>query len=241
MIYLLFSFFPIGIVLILIILYNIEGRIINFYNKNLNYFISEKYKVNIEINKKIKRWKIEAIIITILFFLLLIFISIPIFYEVKIEKLNLKNIIPGITLGSAFIFIHLLINTLMWVDIRRIIRKLNLYSKSFKNTKYENYFLDFSEIKISDSKKMIVHNYIVIDNMNIYYLINPFNAHSLIYLPSYSKIKERLNKIENYDDKIAYIDSTLCSEPLTLKIDNEYLDREQISYLRYLIINSIRK
>ena len=88
---------------------------------------------------------------------------------------------------------------------------------------------------------MIVHNYIVIDNMNIYYLINPFNAHSMIYLPSYSKIKERLNKIENYDDKIAYIDSTLCSEQLTLKIDNEYLDREQISYLRYLIINFIRK
>ena len=55
MIYLLFSFFPIGIVLILIILYNIEGRIINFYNKNLNYFISTKYKVNIKINKKIKR------------------------------------------------------------------------------------------------------------------------------------------------------------------------------------------
>ena len=82
------------------------------------------------------------------------------------------------------------------MDIRRIIRKLNLYSKSFNNTKYENYFLDFSEIKISDSKKMIVHNYIVIDNMNIYYLINPFNAHSMIYLPSYSKIKERLNKIK---------------------------------------------
>ena len=56
MIYLLFSFFPIGIVLILIILYNIEGRIINFYNKNLNYFISAKYKVNIKINKKIKNW-----------------------------------------------------------------------------------------------------------------------------------------------------------------------------------------
>ena len=55
MIYLLFSFFPIGIVLILIILYNIEGRIINFYNKNSNYFISAKYKVNIKINKKIKR------------------------------------------------------------------------------------------------------------------------------------------------------------------------------------------
>ena len=89
MIYLLFSFFPIGIVLILIILYNIEGRIINFYNKNLNYFISSKYKVNIKINKKIKRWKIEAIIITILFVLLLIFISIPIFYEVKIEKFTL--------------------------------------------------------------------------------------------------------------------------------------------------------
>gem|GEM_PF-2997015 len=53
--YLLFSFFPIGIVLILIILYNIEGRIINFYNKNLSYFISAKYKVNIKINKKIKR------------------------------------------------------------------------------------------------------------------------------------------------------------------------------------------
>lgn len=70
----------------------------------------------------------------------------------------------------------------MWVDIRRIIRKLNLYSKSFNNTKYENYFLDFSEIKISDSKKMIVHNYIVIDNMNIYYLINPFNAHSLWFI-----------------------------------------------------------
>lgn len=65
MIYLLFSFFPIGIVLILIILYNIEGRIINFYNKNLNYFISTKYKVNIKINKKIKRWKIEAIIINL--------------------------------------------------------------------------------------------------------------------------------------------------------------------------------
>lgn len=153
MIYLLFSFFPIGIVLILIILYNIEGRIINFYNKNLNYFISAKYKVNIKINKKIKRWKIEAIIITILFFLLLIFISIPIFYEIKIEKFNLKDITPSIILGSAFIFIHLLINTLIWVDIRRIIRKLNLYSKSFNNTKYENYFLDFSEIKISDSKK----------------------------------------------------------------------------------------
>ena len=151
--FLLFSFFPIGIVLILIILYNIEGRIINFYNKNLSYFIIAKYKVNIKINKKIKRWKIEAIIITILFFLLLIFISIPIFYEIKIEKFNLKDITPSIALGSTFIFIHLLINTLMWVDIRRIIKKLNLYSKSFKNTKYENYFLDFSEIKISDSKK----------------------------------------------------------------------------------------
>ena len=53
------------------------------------------------------------------------------------------------------------------------------------------------------------------------------------------KLKKILKNKSLIKDKYLYLNSLLAIEPLKLKIKKQYLDREQISYLYYLIMSDI--
>ena len=90
-------------------------------------------------------------------------------------------------------------------------------------------------------KFWIINKYIEDTKIKIYY-ISEYKKLIPIIFPNYKKLKEiLLKKYKLFDDKHLYIDSILATESLKLKIKSEYLDREQISYLRFLIINNIIK
>ncbi|WP_129619125.1 hypothetical protein [Metamycoplasma orale] len=105
----------------------------------------------------------------------------------------------------------------------------------------ESYFLDIKNINLANEKFWIINKYIEDTKIKIYY-ISEYQELIPIMFPNYKKLKKiLLKKYKLFDDKLLYIDSILATESLKLKIKSEYLDREQISYLRFLIINNIIK
>ena len=129
---------------------------------------------------------------------------------------------------------------LVW-KIRKLKNKYKMFLTINNKETCESYFLDIKNINLTNEKFWIINKYIEDTKIKIYY-ISEYKKLIPIIFPNYKKLKEiLLKKYKLFDDKLLYIDSILATESLKLKIKSEYLDREQISYLRFLIINNIIK
>ena len=175
------------------------------------------------------------IIYTINLILFLLFITLSYIYDKEplAEKLITFIFIIIILITISFFIINVLLKTkklkIKYDELK------NLYSKN----DYEKYFLNINSFDLKDKKFSIIDEYIKNKKMKILYI--PLAWKFTIAFPNYKKLKILLNKIPSFEEKNLYINSILATEPLKLRIKKEYLDREQLSYLHYLIIDDIKK
>ena len=205
-----------------------------FYYENINYLIKEKLYVEIRLEKFFKKSKIKNIFTLLIYILniilILLFILLHNFY--KKELIN-----------STFISIlmQLFILTLIINIIKKTFKLKKIYEKLINSNgkvKWEPYFLDINKINVKDHKFDIVKEYIQNGKINFYYLALSVSKMVVIF-PKYKKLKKILKNKSLIKDKYLYLNSLLAIEPLKLRIKKQYLDREQISYLYYLIMSDI--
>lgn len=125
--------------------------------------------------------------------------------------------------------------------IKKTFKLKKIYDKLINSNgkaEWESYFLDINKINIKDHKFDIVKEYIQNEKINFYYLALNVSKMVVIF-PKYKKLKKILKNKSLIKDKYLYLNSLLAIEPLKLRIKKQYLDREQISYLYYLIMSDI--
>lgn len=230
--------FVINIFLSWILFYS-NTRYVLFYLENITFFLEKNFYVNLKLNNVFKKTKIKnifwLIIYTINLILFLLFITLSYIYDKEPleEKLITFIFIIIILITISFFIINVLLKT---KKLKIKYDKLkNLYSKN----DYEKYFLNINSFDLKDKKFSIIDEYIKNKKMKILYI--PLAWKFTIAFPNYKKLKILLNKIPSFEEKNLYINSILATEPLKLRIKKEYLDREQLSYLHYLIIDDIKK
>lgn len=167
--------------------------------------------------------------------LFLLFITLSYFYDKEplAEKLITFMFIIIILITISFFIINVLLKT------KKLKIKYNELKKLYSKNDYEKYFLNINSFDLKDKKFSIIDEYIKNKKMKILYI--PLEWKFTIAFPNYKKLKILLNKIPSFEEKKLYINSILATEPLKLRIKKEYLDREQLSYLHYLIIDDIKK
>ena len=230
--------FVINIFLSWILFYS-NTRYILFYLENITFFLEKNFYVNLKLNNVFKKTKIKntfwLIIYIINLILFLLFITLSYIYDK--EPLEKKLI--------TFIFIIIILITISFFIINVLLKtkklkiKYNELKKLYSKNDYEKYFLNINSFDLKDKKFSIIDEYIKNKKMKILYI--PLAWKFTIAFPNYKKLKILLNKISSFEEKILYINSILATEPLKLRIKKEYLDREQLSYLHYLIIDDIKK
>lgn len=230
--------FVINIFLSWILFYS-NTRYVLFYLENITFFLEKNFYVNLKLNNVFKKTKIKnifwLIIYTINLILFLLFITLSYIYDKEplVEKLITFIFIIIILITISFFIINVLLKTkklkIKYDELK------NLYSKN----DYEKYFLNINSFDLKDKKFSIIDEYIKNKKMKILYI--PLAWKFTIAFPNYKKLKILLNKIPSFEEKNLYINSILATEPLKLRIKKEYLDREQLSYLHYLIIDDIKK
>ena len=230
--------FVINIFLSWILFYS-NTRYVLFYLENITFFLEKNFYVNLKLNNVFKKTKIKnifwLIIYTINLILFLLFITLSYIYDKEplTEKLITFIFIIIILITISFFIINVLLKTkklkIKYDELK------NLYSKN----DYEKYFLNINSFDLKDKKFSIIDEYIKNKKMKILYI--PLAWKFTIAFPNYKKLKILLNKIPSFEEKNLYINSILATEPLKLRIKKEYLDREQLSYLHYLIIDDIKK
>lgn len=230
--------FVINIFLSWILFYS-NTRYVLFYLENITFFLEKNFYVNLKLNNVFKKTKIKnifwLIIYTINLILFLLFITLSYIYDKEplAEKLITFIFIIIILITISFFIINVLLKTkklkIKYDELK------NLYSKN----DYEKYFLNINSFDLKDKKFSIIDEYIKNKKMKILYI--PLAWKFTIAFPNYKKLKILLNKIPSFEEKNLYINSILATEPLKLRIKKEYLDREQLSYLHYLIIDDIKK
>ena len=217
-------------------------RKIIFYYKNICYFFKKNIYQKINLNKYFKKLNILKIFLLLAYIINLI-LSLTL---IVIDSYNLKKE-KSIDVSIAWIIQHIvtiiIISNLtiyvLWKSFK-LKKKYNIFSNIDNASNLELYFLDINNLNLEDAKFNIVNEYIKNAKIKIYY--NNFSAKLFpIIFPNYKKLKILLNKIPSFEEKNLYINSILATEPLRLRIKKEYLDREQLSYLHYLIINDIKK
>lgn len=212
-----------------------------FYYENINYLIKEKLYAEIRLEKFFKKSKIKNIFILLIYIfniiLILSFISLHNFYRKELINSAFITFVLISILMQIFILI-LIVNIIKKTfNLKKIYRKLiNSNSKA----EWESYFLDINKINVKDHKFDIVKEYIQNEKINFYYLAIDVSRMIVIF-PKYKKLKKILKNKSSIRDKYLYINSILAIEPLKLRIKKQYLDREQISYLYYLIMSDIVK
>ncbi len=212
-----------------------------FYYENINYLIKEKLYAEIRLEKFFKKSKIKKIFILLIYIfniiLILSFISLHNFYRKELINSAFITFVLISILMQIFILI-LIVNIIKKTfNLKKIYRKLiNSNSKA----EWESYFLDINKINVKDHKFDIVKEYIQNEKINFYYLAIDVSRMIVIF-PKYKKLKKILKNKSSIRDKYLYINSILAIEPLKLRIKKQYLDREQISYLYYLIMSDIVK
>lgn len=195
--------------------------------------------VNLKLNNVFKKTKIKnifwLIIYTINLILFLLFITLSYIYDKEplVEKLITFIFIIIILITISFFIINVLLKT------KKLKIKYNELKKLYSKNDYEKYFLNINSFDLKDKKFSIIDEYIKNKKMKILYI--PLAWKFTIAFPNYKKLKILLNKIPSFEEKNLYINSILATEPLKLRIKKEYLDREQLSYLHYLIIDDIKK
>ena len=207
-----------------------------FYYENINYLLKEKLYVEIRLEKFFKKSKIKfTLLIYILnIILILLFILLHNFY--KKELINSAFI----TFTLISILMQLFILTLIINIIKKTFKLKKIYEKLINSNgkvKWEPYFLDINKINVKDHKFDIVKEYIQNGKINFYYLALSVSKMVVIF-PKYKKLKKILKNKSLIKDKYLYLNLLLAIEPLKLRI-KQYLDREQISYLYYLIMSDI--
>lgn len=210
-----------------------------FYYENINYLIKEKLYVEIRLEKFFKKSKIKNIFTLLIYILniilILLFILLHNFY--KKELINSAFI----TFTLISILMQLFILTLIINIIKKTFKLKKIYEKLINSNgkvKWEPYFLDINNINVKDHKFDIVKEYIQKGKINFYYLALNVSKMVVIF-PKYKKLKKILKNKSFIKDKYLYLNSILTIEPLKLRIKKQYLDREQISYLYYLIMSDI--
>ena len=210
-----------------------------FYYENINYLIKEKLYVEIRLEKFFKKCKIKNIFTLLIYILniilILLFILLHNFY--KKELINSAFI----TFTLISILMQLFILTLIINIIKKTFKLKKIYEKLINSNgkvKWEPYFLDINNINVKDHKFDIVKEYIQKGKINFYYLALNVSKMVVIF-PKYKKLKKILKNKSFIKDKYLYLNSILTIEPLKLRIKKQYLDREQISYLYYLIMSDI--
>lgn len=237
-------FIPIVIIKFCIItIYFLSLRKIIFNYENLSYFLESKFYVDINLNKYFKKLKIVQIIVIILYI-----INWSLILSLIILNVNIFNQSKSIDIKVFWVLLPLFIIIVMSQATIYLVLKIHKLKNKYKmfltvNNKEtcESYFLDIKNINLTNEKFWIINKYIENTKIKIYY-ISEYEKLIPIIFPNYKKLKKiLLKKYKLFDDKLLYIDSILATESLKLKIKSEYLDREQISYLRFLIINNIIK
>ena len=237
-------FIPIVIIKFCIItIYFLSLRKIIFNYENLSYFLESKFYVDINLNKYFKKLKIVQIIVIILYI-----INWSLILSLIILNVNIFNQSKSIDIKVFWVLLPLFIIIVMSQATIYLVWKIHKLKNKYKmfltvNNKEtcESYFLDIKNINLTNEKFWIINKYIEDTKIKIYY-ISEYEKLIPIIFPNYKKLKKiLLKKYKLFDDKLLYIDSILATESLKLKIKSEYLDREQISYLRFLIINNIIK
>lgn len=210
-----------------------------FYYENINYLLKEKLYVEIRLEKFFKKSKIKNIFTLLIYILniilILLFILLHNFY--KKELINSAFI----TFTLISILMQLFILTLIINIIKKTFKLKKIYEKLINSNgkvEWESYFLDINNINVKDHKFDIVKEYIQNEKINFYYLALSVSKMVVIF-PKYKKLKKILKNKSLIKDKYLYLNSLLAIEPLKLKIKKQYLDREQISYLYYLIMSDI--
>lgn len=221
------------------ILFYSNTRYILFHLENITFFLEKKLYVNLKLNNVFKKTKIKNIFWLIIYIidlmLFLLFITLSYFYDKEplAEKLITFMFIIIILITISFFIINVLLKT------KKLKIKYNELKKLYSKNDYEKYFLNINSFDLKDKKFSIIDEYIKNKKMKILYI--PLAWKFTIAFPNYKKLKILLNKIPSFEEKILYINSILATGPLKLKIKKEYLDREQLSYLNYLIIDDIKK
>lgn len=221
------------------ILFYSNTRYILFHLENITFFLEKNFYVNLKLNNVFKKTKIKNIfwliiyIINLILFLLFITLSYIYDKEPLAEKLITFIFIIIILITISFLIINVLLKT------KKLKIKYNELKKLYSKNDYEKYFLNINSFDLKDKKFSIIDEYIKNTKMKILYI--PLAWKFTIAFPNYKKLKILLNKIPSFEEKILYINSILATEPLKLRIKKEYLDREQLSYLHYLIIDDIKK
>ena len=231
------SKFILSFVLIIISISNVYNW---FYYENINYLIKEKLYVEIRLEKFFKKSRIKNIFILLIYILniiliLLLFILLHNFY--KKELINSTFI----TFTLISILMQLFILTLIVNIFKKTFKLKKIYEKLINSNgkaEWKPYFLDINKINVKDHKFDIVKEYIQNEKINFYYLALNVSKMVVIF-PKYKKLKKILKNKSLIKDKYLYLNSLLAIEPLKLRIKKQYLDREQISYLYYLIMSDI--
>ena len=210
-----------------------------FYYENINYLLKEKLYVEIRLEKFFKKSKIKNIFTLLIYILniilILLFILLNNFYKKELTNSTF------ITFTLISIFMQLFILTLIINIIKKTFKLKKIYEKLINSNgkvKWEPYFLDINKINVKDYKFDIVKEYIQNGKINFYYLALNVSKMVVIF-PKYKKLKKILKNKSLIKDKYLYLNSLLAMEPLKLRIKKQYLDREQISYLYYLIMSDI--
>ena len=221
------------------ILFYSNTRYILFHLENITFFLEKKLYVNLKLSNVFKKTKIKNIFWLIIYIidlmLFLLFITLSYFYDKEplTEKLITFMFIIIILITISFFIKNVLLKT------KKLKIKYNELKKLYSKNDYEKYFLNINSFDLKDKKFSIIDEYIKNKKMKILYI--PLAWKFTIAFPNYKKLKILLNKIPSFEEKILYINSILATGPLKLKIKKEYLDREQLSYLHYLIIDDIKK
>ncbi|WP_412031365.1 hypothetical protein [Metamycoplasma buccale] len=198
--------------------------------------------MNLNLNKYFKKWKISNIFILLAFIIDIVFIFLFVFLDsyVYSEKFYIEILIANLII-SIMILITISILTIdILLKTSKLRKKYNIYINSIKQNKFEPYFLNIDNINLKDEKFQIVKKYVETKKIKIIYMQEDRKVLPVIF-PNFKKLKAILEKKTSFNEKVEFIDLFLCSEPLKLKLKKEYLDKEQISYLRYLIIENFRE
>ena len=237
----LLSFIPMLILSFVLIIIWISNVYNWFYYENINYLLKEKLYVEIRLEKFFKKSKIKNIFTLLIYILNIILILLFILLHNFYEKELINSTFITFTLIS--ILMQLFILTLIINIIKKTFKLKKIYEKLINSNgkvEWEPYFLDINNINVKDHKFDIVKEYIQKGKINFYYLALNVSKMVVIF-PKYKKLKKILKNKSFIKDKYLYLNSILAIEPLKLRIKKQYLDREQISYLYYLIMSDIVK
>ncbi|WP_330463436.1 hypothetical protein [Metamycoplasma gateae] len=101
-----------------------------------------------------------------------------------------------------------------------------------KDGDWENYYISIEKINLNDPIFRFIDEYFLGNNIKLNKIFSVSNTFFNTF-STFKKLNKKLSKIESINDRIDFIDDLMFAKPSTFQVDNNILDLEQVSLLRY--------